>query len=264
MPTSTGSGIDQCNQSVRGFELLVCPVAHGHDEVDIEVVVSQGPRMGAVEVEADPHGRCDGPRVHPVGRMGTGTGGVLAGAIPPQARQPVASEPSSACTRTTPARPDARARRPRGPASGTATQPDVAAATITGRDVALDEADPLEDVEVVGQQVAGQAEAARPALREPGRRRQLLDDREPHRLPQGGVHRRPCLDPPVHGGDDKSQTHVESMKRADGRRPVAGGGSADRDLEAGEEAAHPIADLVADRTDVATSLPAGSSSSQSS
>jgi hypothetical protein len=86
-----------------------------------------------------------------------------------------------------------------------AVESHVAAAPIACRHLARDEADPLEDVEMVGQQVAGQ-----PELR--GQRRgrsvgdgELLDDGEADRLAQGSVHSRLSFDPPVHASDDKSQ-----------------------------------------------------------
>ena len=87
----------------------------------------------------------------------------------------------------------------------TALEPDVAAATVAGRHLARDEADPLEDVEMVGQQVAGQPELRRQRRRGPVGDGELLDDGEAHGLPQGGVHSRLPFDPPVHRGDDKSQ-----------------------------------------------------------
>jgi hypothetical protein len=77
-------------------------------------------------------------------------------------------------------------------------QPHVAAATVTGGHHALDQPDALEHVEVVGQQVASQAELSGQHRGGPVGHGELLDDRQPNRFTQRRVHGGTSLEQPVH------------------------------------------------------------------
>ncbi len=67
------------------------------------------------------------------------------------------------------------------------SQVDVAAAAVAARTRPFDEPDPLEDVEVVGQQVRLDPEAAAQLDRRPVRGGQLVDDRQPDRVAERRV-----------------------------------------------------------------------------
>ena len=72
---------------------------------------------------------------------------------------------------------------------------DVAAATVAARAGALDQADPLQHVEVVGQEVGLDPEAAAQLDRRPVGHGQLVDDGEADRVTEGGMAGRPFRSP---------------------------------------------------------------------
>jgi hypothetical protein len=78
---------------------------------------------------------------------------------------------------------------------GVVAEPDVAASPVAGGHGPFDQAGSFEHVEVVGQQVACEPEPlGQGGGREVGSG-QLVDDRQPDRLAEGGMHGRP----PCHG-----------------------------------------------------------------
>ncbi len=178
-------------------------VAHGHHQVGLRVPRRQGPRSGRRQVETGALRRCDGSGVDPLGGVRAGAVGRLAGALAPHRRG------ARGAGRVV--RADEQGPAATGPGEGTrarqrvVAQADVAPAPVARGDAPLDEPDPLQDVEVVGQQVPGQTEPGAEVRGRPVGCAQVLDDRQPHRLAQGGVHRGALFDRPVHRHDSIDQ-----------------------------------------------------------
>lgn len=63
----------------------------------------------------------------------------------------------------------------------------VAPSAVTTRARTIDQADAFEDIEMVGQEVRFDAHEAPQLHRRPIGKCQLVDDRQPHRITQGGM-----------------------------------------------------------------------------
>ena len=186
---------------VGGVELLVGLVAD-RDHQSRQPSTSRGVRGRLRQVEPRPSRSRHGAGMHPLGRMGAGRRRPVGRWSAARGRQRVGCGPSWRCTRTTPDRPGLPAGAEALEGGG---QMDVTSATIAARSGPLDQADVLEDVEVVGEQVRFEAEQAAQLDRGPVRHRQLVGDRQPGRVAERGMPRR---------------THLQAQGRVHGRHSV--------------------------------------------
>ena len=185
VPAATGSGTDQCSQPCRSPS---SSWAWSHTVTTSGAARrrERAGRHGVVQVETGALGGRARRRGGPVPRDGCpAEERRRTDQLRPQRRGELAAGRVGRAHEQRRLRP---ARRGRGPGrQGVAVEVDVASAAVARRTVAGDEADVLEHVEVVGQQVRREVDAVAQLDRGPVRHRQLVDDRQPGGVPERGV-----------------------------------------------------------------------------
>ena len=210
------AGIDRIGNGpvqplLGSVELFVGAVAHGHDQVGVEIPVLEPPRTRVAEVEPG----CGRPRRRhpgaPFPRDGSLRWWRHRQCAAATGRQPVGTAPSCAYTRTTPGR-GAGGRRS-GACGG--SLPEGARSDGAGRptrSVARSDPTRSEHVEVMSQQVPGQSELRGQHRGRPVGAGELLNDRQAHGFTEGGMQRRAPLDLLVHTLGPYGSIVIESMK----------------------------------------------------
>ena len=168
-----------------GAELLVGPVADRDHQRRPSAELVEAFRVGSGEVETGPAAGGDGARVDAVGRVGAGAVRALVGELGPQGRGELGSGRVVGAHEQRPLSGSAPARRER--AEGVAVEVDVAAAAVAAGSAAADQADVLEHVEVVGEQVRRDGDEALQLDRGAVGGGELVDDRQPHGIAQRRV-----------------------------------------------------------------------------